>query len=302
MHEHIRRHVLPLAAGLAVALAAAGTAGAVQHEPWQEAAPATALNSVSTEGCPIESPDGSEVFIMSTRGTGGDQDIWVASREADGSFGSPEELPAPVNSAANDFCPTPLRGNWLLFVSDRNVTDAYGGEHCGGGDIYLTRKSPATGLWSAPRNLGCVSDGGPNGPGSEFGPSLVETSAGTQLYFSSGGAMGSGTQDIYVSNRQADGSFGARSLVTELSTTVDDAMPNVRKDGLEMVFTSTRTGGEGAFDIWSSSRASVSDPWGTPVNLGRNVNTAAGETRPSMSWRADRLYFGRAGDIFVSTR
>ena len=79
-------------------------------------------------------------------------------------------------------------------------------------------------------------------------------------------------------------------------------MPNVRKDGLEMVFTSTRTGGLGAFDIWSSSRASVSEPWGAPVNLGASVNTAAGETRPSMSWRADRLYFGRAGDIFVSTR
>ncbi len=303
MYAHIRRHVLALTAGLVAAMAAAGAASAVQLGPWQPATPVAAVNAPSTEGCPIESPSGNQLFIMSTRGAGGDQDIWVASRDGTGeTFGTPEELPAPVNSAANDFCPTPLRGNRLLFVSDRGGTDAYGTAACGAGDMYVSRQSPATGLWSAPRNLGCVSAGGPNGPGSEFGPSLVETEVATQLYFSSGGAMGSNTQDIYVSNERADGSFGARTLVLELATGNDDAMPNVRKDGLEMVFASNRAGGLGAFDIWSTSRTSVLDPWGAPVNLGTAINTAAAETRPSMSWRAGRLYFGRAGEIFVSTR
>lgn len=309
MHEHIRRRVLPVAAGLTIALIAAGAAGAVQHEPWQPATAVTAVNGPAAEGCPIESPDGNHLFIASTRGAGGEQDIWVASRDdADEPFGEPVELPAPVNSTADEFCPTPLRGNWLLFVSNRTATDAYGTTHCGGGDMYVTRRSPATGLWSAPRNLGCASSGGPNGPGIEYGPSLVETDAGAQLYFSSGGAVGAGTQDIYVSSRRSDGTFGSRSLVMELNTAADDAMPNVRKDGLEIVFTSNRPGsvlaptGVPSLDVWSSSRASVSDPWGPPVNLGAAVNTGAGETRPSLSWKADRLYFGRAGDIFVSTR
>lgn len=303
MHAHTRRYVLPLAASLLVAVGAAGTAGAAQQGPWQLAQPVAAVNGPANEGCPIESPTGTELFVMSTRGTGGDQDIWVASRDdTDQPFGAPEELPAPVNSTANDFCPTPLRGNWLLFVSDRGGVDAHGTAACGAGDMYLTRRSPATGAWAAPSNLGCVTDGGPNGPGSEFGPSLVETDAGTQLYFSSGGAMGSLTQDIYVSDRRADGSFGARSLVVELATTSDDAMPNVRKDGLEMVYTSNRPGGLGAFDIWTTSRDSASDTWGTPVNLGSAVNTLGPETRPSMSWRADRLYFGRSGEIFTSRR
>ena len=70
MHEHIRRHALPLAVGLTVALTAAGAAGAVQHEPWQQATPVTAVNGPSTEGCPIESPDGNHLFIMSERGAG----------------------------------------------------------------------------------------------------------------------------------------------------------------------------------------------------------------------------------------
>jgi Tol biopolymer transport system component len=149
-------------------------------------------------------------------------------------------------------------------------------------------------------NLGCAPNG-PNGPGTEFGPSLVETDAGTLLYFSSGGALGSNTQDIYVSAQLADGSFGAPEPVAELNTSSDDVMPNVSKNGLEVVFASNRPGGEGAFDIYSSTRSSTSDPWSSPVNL-EAVNTGAPETRPSLSWDGERLYLGRAGEIYVSHR
>ena len=124
---------------------------------------------------------------------------------------------------------------------------------------------------------------------------------GTQLFFSSGGAIGTGTQDIYVSDQRADGTFGARSLVSGLNTATDDTMPNLGKDGLEVVFASTRAGGAGSFDIWTSSRSSVFDAWSAPVNV-TVVNTVASETRPSLSWDGERLYVGRAGDIYVSHR
>ena len=295
------RAVMATALGLVAASTPAIGAHAKQYGDWSAATPVAAVNSAATEGCPIEAPDGQSLYIMSTRGPGGDQDIWVATRAANGQFGAPQMLPAPVNSDANDFCPTPLRGKWLLFVSDRGGTDAYGTPACGGGDIYLTRRSPSTGQWAAPRNLGCVTRGGPNGPGTEFGPSLVETDAGTLLFFSSGGALGSNTQDIYVSPRRADGSFGPRERVAELNSPSDDVMPNVRKDGLEVVFASSRPGGAGDFDIWSSTRSSVFAPWSAPVNLAA-VNTSGRETRPALSWDGRRLYFGRSGDIYVSTR
>ena len=138
-------------------------AHAKKYGDWQTAAPVTGLNSAATEGCPIEAPDGEHVYLMSTRGPGGDQDIWVATRSATGEVGEPQMLPEPVNSDANDFCPTPLRGGALLFVSTRGGVDAYGTTACGGGDIYRTRQSPATGEWLPPRNLGCAAQGGPNG-------------------------------------------------------------------------------------------------------------------------------------------
>jgi hypothetical protein len=278
-------------------------ASAKQFGPWESPQPVTGINDpVAADGCPIEAPDGRGISIASNRRTGDPNDIWFAPLAADGTVsGAPQLLPEPVNSAAGDFCPTPLRGKGLLFVSNRGGTDAYGTAACGGGDIYFTRRSPATGAWSAPRNLGCAPNG-PNGPGTEYGPSLVETDAGVQLFFSTGGLMGSATQDIHVSDRSADGTYGAPRPVAELNTTAfDDAMPNVRKDGLEIVFTSSRTGGQGSFDIWTSTRPSVSDPWSAPVNV-TAVNTAGSETRPSLSWDAARLYLGRSGDIQVSHR
>jgi hypothetical protein len=42
--------------------------------------------------------------------------------------------------------------------------------------------------------------------------------------------------------------------------------------------------------------------WSAPINLGDNVNTPGSETRATMSWDGRRLYFGRDGDIYTSSR
>ncbi len=169
------------------------------------------------------------------------------------------------------------------------------------GDIYFGVRHPKLG-WQI-RNLGCDAAGtGPNFPGGEFGPSLVVTREGVQLYFSSDGDEVGGDQDIYVSRLQRDGSFGPATVVAELSTPAHDFMPNVRKDGREIVFNSNRPGGFGGQDVYSAWRASTSEPWSTPVNLGGLVNTAGNETRSSLSWDGTRLHFGRDGEIYVSTR
>ena len=48
-----------------------------------------------------------------------DLDIWVAYRASEDNLERIERLPVPVNTGANEFCPTPLPGNRLLFVSTR---------------------------------------------------------------------------------------------------------------------------------------------------------------------------------------
>jgi Tol biopolymer transport system component len=229
-------------------------------------------------------------------GTGDPNDIWRFHRDSvDSDWGPAEHLPPLVNSAASDFCPTPLNGKRLYFVSTRA-----GGCGVGAGDIYRTREHPVTG-WDAPENLGCAPNG-PNFAGGEFSPSLVETDQGTLLFYSSIGPVGT-DQDIYVSVMQPDGSFGPGTMVEELSTSANDQMPNVSRDGLEIVFATDRGGTTGVFDIWTASRESTSDAWSGVESVGGNVNLSnASETRPSLSGDGRRLHFGRSGDIWVSTR
>ena len=265
------------------------------------------LNTASLDGCPIESPDGLSLYMASNRPGGkGALDIWVATRErASDPWGAPVNLPEPINSASDDFCPTPINGKGLLFVSRRVVQ----GVTCGLGDIYFTRRNPAHG-WSQPQHLGC-DPAGPNSALDEQGPSYAQG----RLYFSRSSLPAGNTGELYVSEKQGDMSFGAPSPIVELNNAAaNDIQPNVRKDGREIVFSSNRAGGLGGQDIWSATRTSVDDPWSAPVNLGSNVNTGLGESRPSISRDAQQLLFGRAGpagtgegntgmsDIYLTTR
>ena len=268
------------------------------------------VNSSAPDGCPIESPDGLSLFLASARpGVPGNvgNDIWVADRESLTSpWQAPRNIGDPVNSLANDFCPTPVYGRSLFFVSER-PDNGTGTAPCGGGDIYLSRQSPAGG-WSTPVMLDCAPKG-PNFPGQERSPSLVETWFGTFLFYSSNGD--GGDQDIYMSRLGPDGKFGPGKVVKELSTDYEDIMPNVRQrdDGtFEIVFSSDRpvaVNGQSVNrkqDVYISYAWWPTAGWTAPRNLGDAVNTAGVEQRATLSADGKRMYFGRDGDIFVSER
>ena len=301
------RFGLTLAVALAGIVVFAAVAHAMHFSAWgtavkvdELAGNSPELNTPFLDGCPIQAPDGLSLYMASNRpGGAGLLDIWVARRHStDAPFSAPENLGPPINSAADDFCPTPVRGNGLFFVSRRTTS-----ESCGLGDIYFARLNPAHG-WSEPDHLACA-PAGPNSVLDEQGPSYVDADGTALLYFSSGSATVPG--DLFVSERPDGGDFGPASAVGELNSAGNDIQPNVRKDGREVVFSSNRPGSL-AQDIWTSARGSADEPWSAPVNLGPAVNTAAAESRPSLSWDAQTLYFGRApgpegmSDVYTSTR
>ena len=251
--------------------------------------------------------------------------MWNKARResADDPWGPPTNLGAPINTDADEFCPTPLRnGRGLLFVSTKT-----GG--CGSSDIYIAwqdfrflprpyglfgARRHVTPRWDRPRHLGCQV----NSAGAEASPFLVEYGGRLELYFSSTRAGGFsadapgalvGDGDIYVSAIGSNGRVVAPVLVEGVNTASDDLRPHVRRDGLELFFDSNRSGGKGGFDIWSAVRDDPSDAWSLPENAGENVNSIANETRPFLSTGATTLYFGtgRTGiegvaDIFFSKR
>jgi hypothetical protein len=256
------------------------------------------VNTAALDGCPIQAPDGLSLYMASTRGGGlGNIDIWIADRSStDEGFGAPVNPRSPINSVADDFCPTPVRGKGLFFVSRRAGACAPNSA-----DIYFSRQNPAQ-EWTDPVHLGCDV----NSAADEFSPSYVEENGTNVLYFSSNRG---GNHDIYRAVEQPDGSFGSPVAVAELNTSADEFRPNVRRDGREIVFDSNRVGTLGATDIYAASRASVDESWSAPENLGGAINTASGESRASLSWDGKTLIFGSAkpggegsSDIYYSTR
>lgn len=299
-----------LASALVATLAAAAHGhGAPSHSAFSLAVKVeNGVSSDAGDGCPIESADGLSLFIASNRpGTAGGNDIWASDRDSlTAPWSAPRNLGPDINTSSADFCPTPVRGRSLFFVSDR-PGDGTGPAPCGNGDMYLSRQSPAGG-WSKPVMLKCWPEG-PNFVGGERSPSLVETWNGTFLFYSSN-AKGV-DQDIYVSRMGRDGEFGPGKRVAELSTVYEDIMPNVRarEDGsFEIVFSSNRPTwgrGQAAFgqqDVYISRSWWPTGSWSAPQNLGKNVNTVGIEQRSTLSHDGKRLYFGRDGDVFMSTR
>lgn len=105
------------------------------------------------------------------------------------------------------------------------------------------------------------------------------------------------------------GPFSPAVEVVELNQgAINSEDPSLTDDLLEVVFASTRAGGVGGVDIWSSTRASAAAPWGAPV-LASTINSTSEEAAPEISGDGLTLVLasnrpGGAGlyDLYLATR
>ena len=72
-----------------------------------------------------------------------------------------------------------------------------------------------------------------------------------------------------------------------------EGCPFIAKDNLTLFFASNRVapGAQGGADIYVTTRESEDAPWGTPVNLGPNINTSGAEVCPTYTISGRYLYF-----------
>ncbi len=94
--------------------------------------------------------------------------------------------------------------------------------------------------------------------------------------------------DLFVS-RWTPAGWSAAEAITEINSSADELGPELSWDGRTLYFYSDRDGGLGGYDLWKSTR--VEDAWGTPVNLGPEVNTEFNEYGPAESPDGQSLYF-----------
>lgn len=267
------------------------------------------VNTAFAEQAPAISKDGLSLYFhcLDCPGGYGGFDIWVSERASvEAPWGAPRNLGPAVNTSFAESSPALSRdGRALFFGSTR--PDGFGA-----GDVYVARRDDKRDNlgWEAPVNLGP----GVNTVADEGSPEFFRDDEGrsSTLYFGSSRVGGPGEEDIYASPLLPDGTFGPPVLVEGLNTPFRDTGPTIRRDGLEVFFVSERPGGLGGPDIWGATRATISDPWSTPVNLGPLINTDKADAGPALSFDATTLYFhsafrsGNIGgprfDIWVATR
>ena len=111
----------------------------------------------------------------------------------------------------------------------------------------------------------------------------------------------------FASCASADFVFGVPiNPGTSVNSSSHEFSPSISADGLSLYFASDRPGGSGNFDLWVATRASTSDQWSVPVNLGTRANSPGLDWFPSISADGLTLYFSRGqgagAHIWVTTR
>lgn len=276
----MRKLTLKTASSLAMigtALCAGAALAMPGFDEWSQPAPiealpgsAGSLNTPAIDGCVSLSRDGLTLFFNSNRA--GNQDIYMSERaDTDQGFGTPQRLPEPINTAADEFCPTSGQGNRLYFSRARPGDP---------GDLYVSHGGQDG--WAEPEAL----DASINSPLLDESATFYEDGSGRQvMLFSRRPASGAGGT-IFAS---VDGG-PASPLSGGPDSPASDNRPGVTHDGLTLFFDSTRPGGLGGPDLWVATRPDTSVDFGPASHLGA-LSSPGFDARPSISWDGTELLF-----------
>jgi Tol biopolymer transport system component len=205
-----------------------------------------------------------------------------------GEFTTPERLTGLARSGAL----------WGPSLSRDGVTLAFAEEVGGLEDIYFANRAQGS-VFGAAATAQTI-----NTSANEGTPFLGLD--GSSLYFYSNRAGGAGGRDLYVATRtSASDSFGNAALVPGVNSANSEHLPWVSSDALEILFSSTRAGGSGSYDIYRATRANRAAPFTGVTNLGA-LNSPSPDESPSVSGDQLSLVFtsSRSGnyDIWLATR
>lgn len=200
-----------------------------------------AISGTYNDREPKLSPDGKRLFFSSNRPTTPgdtarrrDLDLWFSDRQADGSWGAPRHIDAPVNTPAQEFSPVVASSGTLYFIATRKGGV---GRDSTPHNVWRARSLDlSAGRWGAPENLGPAINAG-------FETNVYVTSDESLMIVSRDGAPDSfGGDDLYAA-RQVNGVWQPmRHLDAPINSKEYDYGPLVSPDGRWLFLTSHRTG------------------------------------------------------------
>jgi len=223
--------------------------------------------------------------------TGNRQEDMYYSNFVNGEWQQAKPVGPPLNTPDNEGAQS-ISGNGMLMV----FTACMRSDGNGLCDLYYSENH--NGTWTIPRNIGPpVST-----RYSEKQPAL--SSDGRTLYFSSDRPGGLGKYDLWISERQDDGSWTTPvNMGDSINTAEYDQSPFIHPDNKTLYFSSTGWPGMGGYDIFLARKVTDST-WSKPVNLGYPINTNHDEQGLIVNSGANMAYFSsnrlsnRGQDIF----
>ena len=221
--------------------------------------------------------DGLTIYFYSTRpGNLGNGDIYTSSRISLESDWSPSEVFAPASTSSFDAAP---------FISNDGLTFLFNSQVEGPGVvIYGLSRDTIEDPWGPRFALPA-----PINDGVSHSRHASLSSDGLTLLFVSERDGADARSNIWEAVRPTlNDPWAARVLGPNVNTSFVELEPHMSSDGLMLLFSSRRVGGEGHNDIWMSKRNAIGDEWGPASNLGPTVNTA-GSDKPSQLWEPGNL-------------
>jgi len=258
-------------------------------------------------------------------------------------FSTPAKLPGPVQSTSGDWSPTPTLGELEvyffsyrgatadLYYATRATVDADFGAaspvselNTNMGELGVTLTEDALMIvFERATTLGDLLVATRSTPTDPFGPAMpiaeLDTALntenepslsadGTRIVFSS--ARGTTMLDIYEATRASrELPFDPPVALTELNSAYDDGTPSLSADGLDIYFSSSRAGGRGGVDVYTSHRPALDQPF-AQAQLVLELSSPLDDAWPKLSPDGKTMYIvygavaatGANADLMTATR
>ncbi|MBU0675940.1 MAG: OmpA family protein [Proteobacteria bacterium] len=253
------------------------------------------INSGDPEYNPVISSDEKTLYFARDCGEClGGEDIYMSRRDVSGIWAKAARIGSSVNTSGHEIP--------LGISADGTVLSLFGNytESLGRGDIFHVDKTPSG--WSSMNHY-------PAPINSEyFESNAVYTADGKAIFFISErpGGIGEyhakgeyfhgsygGNTDIYVAVKGANDSFEVINLGSAINTPYSEYSPFLHPDGKTLYFSSDGHPGLGGLDVFKTTRLSDTSwtEWSVPVNLGKEINTAASDWGYQVATSGEKVYF-----------
>ncbi len=264
----------------------------LQKQPKNTSDPVKLTGDINTpydDYAPVITADGSLLFYTSRRPSTnvskytetkdyGD-DIFASKRDNNGNWMGSVALPGPISSKDDEGAAGIAPDGQKVYYSLCRRPDGYG--DC---DIYSSVLNGTD--WSKPMNLGREF----NSPAWDGQPSIAPD--GNSMYFSSRRPGSTdGSEDIYVSYRNTDGTWGLPiNLGPTINTSYSERSPFIASDGVTLYFSSNGHPGYGGHDLFMTRKQS-DRTWSEPKNLGSPINSSDDDEFLSIPAKGKTAYY-----------